>query len=97
MDWGPIKNETYRLMDSLLEPIGNMETWIVDSVGRLRWWEHDYQSHPMLFDIEHITADYLEENIRDALSDWHSKPWDKSIGWNDFMELLLPYRSDDGC
>lgn len=63
---GAYKNETYRLMDLLLEPIGNMETWVIDSVGRSKWWEHNYRSHPMLFDIEHITADYLEDNSNRA-------------------------------
>lgn len=92
---GAYKNETYMLMDSLLDPIGKMDTWIVDSVGKSRWWAYDYQSHPMLFDIEHITADYLEGNIRDAFSDWRTKSWNKSLGRNNFMELLLPYRSDD--
>ena len=43
-------------------------------------------------DIEHITAEYLINNIDLAFQVWNDKPWGKYISFDTFCEEILPYR-----
>ena len=43
-------------------------------------------------DIEHITAEYLINNIDLAFQVWNDKPWGKYIPFDTFCEEILPYR-----
>jgi hypothetical protein len=43
-------------------------------------------------DIEHITAEYLINNIDLAFKVWNDKPWGKYISFDTFCEEILPYR-----
>lgn len=39
-----------------------------------------------------MTADYLINNIDHAFKVWKHRPWNKTLGFDDFCELILPYR-----
>ena len=43
-------------------------------------------------DIEHITSEYLINNIDLAFQAWNDKPWGKYISFDTFCEEILPYR-----
>lgn len=43
-------------------------------------------------DLEHITADFLIDNIDGAFQAWHTYPWAKHLTWEQFCEYLLPYK-----
>jgi len=45
-------------------------------------------------DIEHITADYLIDNIELAFKVWGEMPWGKDVPFDVFCEEILPYRSN---
>ena len=48
-------------------------------------WRRVYDSHV-------ITAHYLIDNIDLAFEAWKSHPWNRSLGFDEFCELILPYR-----
>lgn len=48
-----------------------------------------------VYDCHIITADYLIKNIDHAFKVWKERPWNKSLCFDDFCELLLPYRIGD--
>lgn len=43
-------------------------------------------------DIKEVTANMLIENIEYAFKVWKEKPWNQSLSFDDFCELILPYR-----
>lgn len=43
------------------------------------------------FDIEHITAQFLIDNIESAFESWEH-PWAKHLTFDEFCEYILPYR-----
>lgn len=43
-------------------------------------------------DIKDIKANLLIENIDYAFKVWREKPWNKHLSFEDFCELILPYR-----
>ena len=43
-------------------------------------------------DVQTITADYLIKNIDLAFKVWKERPWNKNLCFEDFCELILPYR-----
>ena len=43
-------------------------------------------------DVEHITAEYLIDNIELAFKVWREQPWGKDISFDVFCEEILPYR-----
>lgn len=43
-------------------------------------------------DIKEITANMLIENIDYAFKVWEEKSWNQSLSFDDFCELILPYR-----
>lgn len=52
-----------------------------------------YQRIPLdtLYDLETLPASYLKAHIEEAFSLWE-KPWAKHLKFDEFCELLLPYR-----
>ena len=44
-------------------------------------------------DIDHITANYLINNIELAFKVWREMPWGKDIPFDVFCEEILPYRT----
>ncbi|WP_264846629.1 hypothetical protein [Capnocytophaga catalasegens] len=56
----------------------------------LNWQKHiDYE---IKNDIKEIKAELLIENIDYAFKVWEEKPWNKHLSFEDFCELILPYR-----
>ena len=51
-------------------------------------------SKKKLYDINHITADYLINNIEMAFDAWLTQPWGKDISFDTFCEEILPHRLD---
>ncbi|MDR0572687.1 MAG: hypothetical protein LBG96_01425 [Tannerella sp.] len=45
-----------------------------------------------LYDVNHITASYLINNIERAFEVWTAQPWGKEISFDVFCEDILPYR-----
>ena len=43
-------------------------------------------------DIKEVKAEMLIENIDLAFKVWREKPWNKNLSFEDFCELILPYR-----
>lgn len=54
-------------------------------------WRHNIQSI-IKYDIREITAEMLIENIDLSFKVWRTKPWNKNLSFEDFCELILPYR-----
>lgn len=60
-----------------------------------KWQRVSFFSLPKVYDAKVITADYLIENIDLAFDVWKRYPWNRSLGFEDFCELILPYRIGD--
>lgn len=60
-----------------------------------KWQRVSFYSLPKVYDAKVIMADYLIENIDLAFDVWKSYPWNRSLGFDDFCELILPYRIGD--
>jgi len=43
-------------------------------------------------DIDVITSDYLIDNISEAVKSYIDRPWKRSLPFDDFCNLILPYR-----
>jgi len=52
-------------------------------------------SLPKIYDAHIIKADYLIENIDLSFKMWKERPWNQDLPFEDFCELILPYRIDD--
>lgn len=89
-------NKYYLLADSIFRlPYGTAGTRNrLDSLhktfsGALR---HAFYNGYKKKDIEHITADYLIENIEQSYHQWREGSWAKHVTFEDFCEYILPYR-----
>ena len=51
-----------------------------------------YHKLKKVYDIEHIRADFLIENIDYSFKVWKESKWGKLLSEEDFYELILPYR-----
>ena len=51
-----------------------------------------YHKLKKVYDIEHIRADFLIENIDYSFKVWEKSKWGKYLLEEDFYELILPYR-----
>ena len=60
-----------------------------------KWRRVSFYSLPKVYDAKVITADYLIENIDLAFDVWKRYPWNRNLGFDDFCELILPYRIGD--
>lgn len=60
-----------------------------------KWQRVSFYSLPKVYDAKVITADYLIENIDLAFDVWKRYPWNRNLGFDDFCELILPYRIGD--
>ena len=60
-----------------------------------KWRLFSYFESPKIYDSHIITADFLIENIDFAFKVWKKYPWNKHLVFEDFCELILPYRIGD--
>jgi len=85
-----------RQMDSLKSVLTEVNK--NNNVGNLvvfagkEWRYFPFESLPKVYDAQVITSDYLIDNIDRAFADWRKYPWNKHLNFDDFCELLLPYR-----
>lgn len=49
-------------------------------------------SYRRIFDCQVITANYLIENIDWSFKIWKERPWAKHYSFDDFCQMILPYR-----
>lgn len=52
-------------------------------------------NYEIQYDIEHINADYLIDNIDLSFEIWESVPWGKLVSFEQFCNEILPYRIFD--
>ena len=57
-----------------------------------RWKGFQYERLPRIYDSHVVTASFLEGNIDQAFVAYDTRPWNKSVDFEEFCELLLPYR-----
>lgn len=55
----------------------------------------NYDRLPKVYDAHVITSEYMIENIDMAFEEWQKRPWNRYFTFDDFCELILPYRIDD--
>lgn len=56
------------------------------------WQVFDYRTLKKVYDAQIITSDYLIENIDMAFREWRERPWNRTLPFKEFCELILPYR-----
>lgn len=49
------------------------------------------QDVPLLNDLQHLTSDYLINNINQAFKSWQEAPWAASVSFDAFCNYILPY------
>lgn len=59
---------------------------------KVRWGSFDYHTLNKVYDSKVIKSEYLIENINLAFQEWQKRPWNKSLSFDDFCDLILPYR-----
>lgn len=83
-------------IESVLSPLMKKTlNFTVDSAAAKHWRLFSYTSLPRKDDRQTITADYLIRNIDHAYDRWKNRRWNASLPFEDFCELLLPYRVGD--
>ena len=65
---------------------------ILSKDDKMRWNRFDYHALNKIYDSKVITSEYLIENIDLAFQEWQKRPWNKSLSFDDFCDLILPYR-----
>ncbi|CEN36700.1 hypothetical protein [Capnocytophaga cynodegmi] len=69
------------------------EKWDLTEVERQKGIYFQQTSQPTIKqDIKEIKANLLIENIDYAFRVWQEKPWNKHLSFENFCELILPYR-----
>lgn len=103
----PEKLEAARFLIRNMPHWYSYEGWQLDSVKQVlasgniskeateQWRHTSFYSLPKVYDSHIITAGYLIENIDMAFDVWKKYPWNKTLGFDDFCELILPYRIAD--
>lgn len=83
-----------------LDTINSMLKWLskIHDVSDMTVVADYSLEHPNLtalkkvYDARVITSSYLIDNIDRAFAVWKTKPWNHSLSFDDFCELILPYR-----
>ena len=47
------------------------------------------------FDSRLVSSDFLIKNIDEAFDDWQNGAWARHIGFDDFCEYILPYKTEE--
>ncbi len=82
----------YKYIDSIQ---ALKKEWIKNGfvkAGDIKKMEQEWLKPDIRKDIEHITADFLINNVDDAFQAWHERPWGKYIPFDIFCEYILPYK-----
>ena len=79
-----------------LDSVRNLLTQDSLPVGLIKDMKKEpFYSLPKVYDAQVITAAYLIENIDLAFDVWKKYPWNRNLTFDDFCELILPYRIAD--
>lgn len=80
-------------LDSVRRTLAKYRKQLWLSSEELEYWENfAYEREEKVYDAKVITADYLIANIDHAFELWKKRPWNRDLSFDDFCELLLPYR-----
>lgn len=79
--------DTLRYWKATTDSFGN-----IDNKQVVKWEKYPASMMNKEYDIHVITADYLIRNIDQAFEAWKKRPWNKNLSFDDFCELILPYR-----
>ncbi len=82
--------DTLRYWKSTTDSFGN-----IDNKQVVKWEKYPASMMDKEYDIHVITADYLIRNIDQAFEVWKKRPWNKNLSFDEFCELILPYRIGD--
>ncbi|HNR07545.1 MAG TPA: hypothetical protein PKM27_09540 [Saprospiraceae bacterium] len=82
--------------DSIFSRAGEM-----DREGILQWLDSFRRHTPpsvkadlrMKHDLQHLSADYLIQNIEQAHEAWENAPWKDLVSYDAFCHFILPYNS----
>ncbi len=59
-------------------------------------WHHSRVEDRLIDDAELLDSAFLVEHIDYAFSIWHTSPFARSLSFEEFEELILPYRAVEG-
>lgn len=79
--------DTLRYWKATTDSFGN-----IDNKQVVKWEKYSASMMDKEYDLKVITADYLIRNIDQAFEAWKKRPWNKNLSFDDFCELILPYR-----
>lgn len=74
--------------------VAEKEKFVTDSAIK-KWTKVSPYLLPKVYDAHVITADYLIENIDLSFNVWKGSLWNRNLSFDDFCELILPYRIGD--
>lgn len=67
----------------------------IGTENKEKWSKFSYQSLPIKFDCHIISSEYLINHIDKAYLQYKKREWNKNLPFEDFLELILPYRVGD--
>lgn len=67
----------------------------VNKEARKKWEHFSYRTLKRVYDAKVIRAEFLIHHIDQAFEVWEKRPWNKYLPFDDFCELILPYRVGD--
>ena len=71
------------------------EQGIVDARVKTKCEQFDKRRLKKIFDVKTITSEFLINNIERAFRVWKTRPWNKNLSFDNFCEMILPYRIGD--
>lgn len=88
---GAFINEYYTFIDSVYQ-IKQEEYDIPYIYDTFRQQAKHLKEKPTIsWDVQHLSADFLIQNIDEAFAVWH-RPWNHHLSFEEFCEWILPYR-----
>lgn len=79
--------DTLRYLKSTTDSFGN-----IDNKQVQKWEKYPISMMNKEYDINVITGDYLIRNIDQAFEMWKKRAWNQKLSFDEFCELILPYR-----
>lgn len=68
-------------------------TQALDSAIKETGMEPVFSNTDKKYDSQHLTADFLIENIDCAFEAWQNNPWSHGVSFEEFCDYILPYRA----
>lgn len=79
-------------LDTLHSLMAKQRQGILTTQEKQKWKKFDYRTLNKVYDAKVITSSFLITNIDMAFKEWQTRPWNRTLPFNDFCELILPYR-----